>query len=155
MHQKRSQRAIAVLMAMGAIAFGTACWAEIPSGKISVWSGVYSKAQAERGEKAYKANCSSCHGPKLNGAGEPDMPPSPAVAREGFLRKWSGRSVAELVEYVQKTMPPDTPGRLNAQESADVVAHMFAVSNIPGGDKELPSDAKALADVVIDVRPKH
>ena len=128
--------------------------AQQPDGKRSVWSGVYSKAQAERGEKAYRGSCSSCHGPKLNGAGEPDMPPSPAVAREGFLRKWSGRSVAELSEYLQKSMPPDTPGRVSAQESADVIAHMFAVSNIPAGEKELPSDSKALADLVIEAQQK-
>jgi hypothetical protein len=90
----------------------------------------------------------------LNGAGEPDMPPSPAVAREGFLRKWSGKSVAELSEYVQKTMPPDTPGRVSAQESADVIAHMFAVSNIPAGDKELQSDDKSLANIMIEQKPK-
>ena len=139
-----------------ALAFGSslAIGQQGGAAKMSVWSGVYSKAQAERGEQAYKASCASCHGSKLNGAGEPDMPPSPAVAREGFLRKWSGRSVAELAEYLQKSMPPDTPGRLSAQESADVIAHMLAVSNIPAGDKDLPSDAKALADLVIEVQPK-
>jgi mono/diheme cytochrome c family protein len=151
MHEMRSQSIVLALMA-GAIAFGTASFAE--TGKMSVWSGVYSKAQAERGEKAYKASCASCHGARLNGAGEPDMPPSPAVAREGFLRKWSGKSVAELSEYVQKTMPPDTPGRVSAQESADVIAHMFAVSNIPAGDKELQSDDKSLANIMIEQKPK-
>jgi mono/diheme cytochrome c family protein len=130
----------------GAIVFGaSASKAQQAGSKTSISNGIYSKAQAERGEKIYRANCVSCHGPKLNGAGEPDMPPSPAVARDGFLRKWSGRSVAELVEYIQKTMPPETPGRLSVQETADVIAHMLAVSNIPAGDNELGSDAKALA----------
>jgi cytochrome c len=153
---QRSQSIVVVLIATGAIAFGPASFAEIaaPSGKKSVWSGIYNKAQAERGEKAYRANCASCHGPKLNGAGEPDMPPSPAVAREGFLRKWSGKSVAELSEYLQKSMPPDTPGRLSAQESADVIAHMFAVSAIPAGDSELQSDDNSLANILIEPKPK-
>jgi len=31
---------------------------------------------------------------------------------------------------------------------------MFAVSNIPPGDKELPPDAKALADLVIEAESK-
>ena len=138
------------LNVVGAIAMAQ----QAADGKRSVWSGVYSKDQAERGEKAYRASCAWCHGARLNGSGEPGMPPSPAIARESFLRKWSGRSVAELVEYVQKTMPVDTPDRLSAQESADMIAYMFAVSNIPAGDKELPSDAKALAGVVIEARPK-
>jgi hypothetical protein len=31
---------------------------------------------------------------------------------------------------------------------------MFASSNIPAGDKELPSDRNALANIVIDAQPK-
>lgn len=123
-------------------------------GKVSAWSGVYSAAQNKRGEEVHAANCASCHGRRLNGAGEPDMPPSPAIARETFLRKWAGRSVSELFEYVQTKMPPDTPGRLSPQETSDSIAHMFAVSNMPAGEKELPTDPKALADIVIEVQRK-
>lgn len=156
MHQMKSQSIKIALIAAGAVAFGTAAVAEPgkPSGKGSVWSGVYTSAQGQRGEAVHSASCAQCHGERLNGAGQPDMPPSPAIARVGFLRKWSGRPVAELLEYVQQKMPPDAPGRLNAQESADAIAHMFAVSNIPAGDKELPTDPKALAEIVIEAEPK-
>ena len=82
------------------------------------------------------------------------MPPSPAIAREGFLRKWNGRSVAELFEYVRTKMPPDTPGRLSDQETVESIAHIFATSNIPAGDKELPTDPKALESFVIEVQRK-
>src|SRR5712672_1137629 len=34
----------------------------------SVWSGVYTTAQAKRGETLYSAACSHCHGARLNGA---------------------------------------------------------------------------------------
>jgi mono/diheme cytochrome c family protein len=154
---KRDAMIIGVAIATGAAlslvsAIGMA--QQAADGKRSIWSGVYSKAQAERGEKAYRGSCASCHGPKLNGAGEQDMPPSPAVARDGFLRKWSGKSVAELSEYLQKSMPPDRPGQLSAQESADVIAHMFAVSNIPAGNNELQPDDKSLANILIEQKPK-
>jgi len=122
--------------------------------KMSVWSGVYTAAQAKRGEAVHAGACVSCHGRRLNGAGEPDMPASPGIAREGFLRKWAGKPVAELFVYVRTKMPPDTPGKLTDQEAIDAVAHMFAVSDIPTGDKELPSDARALADFLIEVQPK-
>lgn len=69
----------------------------------------------------------------------------------GLPAQWAGRTVAELLVYVHTKMPPDTPGRLTEQESADAIAHMFAVSNVPAGDKELSPDAKALADTVIEV----
>ena len=124
------------------------------AGKTSIWSGVYTSAQGERGAAIHSASCASCHGTRLNGAGQPDMPPSPAIAREAFLRKWAGRSLAELVVYVRTKMPPDAPGTLSDQEAVDAIAHMFAVSNLPAGEKELPPDSKALDGVIIDLKPK-
>jgi len=123
-------------------------------GKVSVWSGVYTTAQNERGEELHSGACATCHGLRLNGAGQPDMPPSPAIARATFLRKWAGQTVAALFVYVRTKMPPDNPGTLTDQQSIDAVAHMFAVSNMPAGDKELPPDPKALAGIVIEAQPK-
>ncbi|MGH6770065.1 MAG: c-type cytochrome [Xanthobacteraceae bacterium] len=122
--------------------------------KVSVWSGVYTAAQNERGEELYSGACSHCHGSRLNGAGQPDQPPSPAIARATFLRKWAGQTVAALFTYVRTKMPPDNPGSINDQQSIDAIAHMFAVSNMPAGDKELPPDPKALAGIVIEAQPK-
>jgi mono/diheme cytochrome c family protein len=122
--------------------------------KVSVWSGVYSAAQNERGEEVHSGACAQCHGPRLNGAGQPDMPPSPAIARASFLRKWSGQTVAALFVYVCTKMPPDNPGTLNEQQCADAIAHMFAMSNIPAGNKELPPDRNALASIVIEQQAK-
>ena len=122
--------------------------------KISIWSGVYTAAQNKRGEELYSGACAQCHGLKLNGAGQPDQPPSPAIAREGFLRKWAGKTVAELFVYVHTKMPPDNPGSLTEQQSIDAIAHMFAVSNMPPGDKELSSESNALTGLVIEAQPK-
>lgn len=122
--------------------------------KVSIWSGVYSAVQNERGEELHSGACAQCHGLSLNGAGQPDMPPSPAIARASFLRKWSGQTVAALFVYVCTKMPPDNPGTLNEQQCADAIAHMFAKSNIPAGDKELPADRNALANIVIEQQAK-
>ena len=122
--------------------------------QVSIWSGVYTKAQNERGEQLYQGACAQCHGLKLNGAGQPDLPPSPAIARAAFLRKWDGKTVAELSTYVRETMPIDAPGTLTDQQAADVISHMFAVSEIPAGDKELPSDPKVLEGMVINAQSK-
>jgi cytochrome c len=122
--------------------------------KVSVWSGVYTAAQSKRGEELYAGACTHCHGLRLNGAGQPDQPPSPAIAGATFLRKWAGQPVAALFDYVHTKMPPDNPGSVTAQQSVDAIAHMFAVSSIPPGDKELPPDPKALADIVIEAEAK-
>jgi cytochrome c len=121
---------------------------------VSVWSGVYTAAQNKRGEELHAAVCVMCHGPRLNGAGQPEMPPSPAIARASFLQKWAGRNVAALFIYVRHTMPPDAPGTLTDQQCIDAIAHMFAVSGMPAGDKELPPDPNALANIVIEAQPK-
>jgi mono/diheme cytochrome c family protein len=116
---------------------------------VSVWSGVYNEAQSGRGKEIYSGGCSHCHGARLNGAAQSDQPPSPAIARAGFLRKWDGRTVAELFTYVRDQMPPDNPGSTSDQQAIDIVAYMFSVSEIPAGDKELPTDRKALEGIVI------
>ena len=121
---------------------------------VSVWSGVYTAAQNQRGEEVHSGACAHCHGPRLNGAGQSEMPPSPAIAGATYLRKWAGRNVAMLFVYVRHTMPPDAPGTLTDQQSIDAIAHMFAVSGMPAGDKELPLDPNALANIVIESQPK-
>lgn len=121
---------------------------------VSVWSGVYTAAQNKRGEEVHSAACAACHGPRLNGAGQPEMPPSPAIARAPLLRKWAGQTVAALFVVVRHTMPPDAPGTLTDQQCVDAIAHMFAVSGMPAGDRELPVDPSALASIVIEAQPK-
>ena len=119
---------------------------------VSVWSGVYTAAQNQRGQEIHAAVCVMCHGAQLNGAGQPEMPPSPAIARAPLLRKFSGQSVAALFVVVRHTMPPDAPGTLTDQQTIDAIAHMLAVSGIPAGDKELPLDQKALANIMIEAQ---
>jgi len=121
---------------------------------VSVWSGVYTAAQNQRGEELHAGVCIMCHGPRLNGAGQPEMPPSPAIAGNALLQKFSGANVAALFLIVRKTMPPDAPGTLTDQQAIDAIAHMFAVSGMPAGQKELPPDLKVLANIVIDAKPK-
>ena len=142
------------LMLIAALACAAAV-AEAQSVKpVSVWSGVFTAAQAKRGEELHAAVCVMCHGPRLNGASQPEMPPSPAIARATFLHKWSGRNVAALFVIVRNTMPPDAPGTLTDQQSIDAIAHMFAVSEMPTGDKELPVDLNALSRILIEAKPK-
>lgn len=146
------QRVPAMLWAACIVAIGawaTAVSAQTPS-PMSIWSGVYTAAQGQRGAELHSDVCAMCHGPRLNGAGQAEMPPSPAIAGAGFLRKWSGRNLAALFVLVRHTMPTDSPGTLTDQQAADAIAHMLAVSGVPAGGKEMPPDPKALGAIVID-----
>jgi hypothetical protein len=62
---------------------------------------------------------------------------------------WDGRSVAELFESLEGTMPYDEPGRLTPQEYADVIAYIFSLGDLPAGDVPLPSDAEELAQIQV------
>jgi mono/diheme cytochrome c family protein len=116
----------------------------------TVRDGVFTAEQARRGQAAYTGPCDRCHGYKLDGAADdPDMLPAPPVAGAKFLRKWDGRSLAALFEYLRATMPANNPGYLSDAELVDIVAYMLATSGLPAGDAPLPSGAAALAAVVI------
>ena len=75
----------------------------------SVGDGVYSTAQAARGQEIYKTQCAECHGNALEGTvGSP-------LAGEGFLSNWSARPLSALVDKIQKTMPFSATSRPDAR----------------------------------------
>ena len=116
----------------------------------TIHDGVFTAEQARRGQVAYTGPCDRCHGYKLDGAADdPDMLPAPPVAGPKFLRKWSGRPLAALFEYVRSTMPSNNPGYLSDAEVADIVAYMLWVSGMPAGGDALAADASALAGILI------
>ena len=120
----------------------------------SVWDGVFTEAQVERGEAAYTGSCGRCHGRKLNGApDDPDMLSTPPLARAKFLRVWEGRSLATLFDYTRATMPESNPGSLSDEEYVDIIAYMLSVGGMPAGGDELRPDPQGLARVVIEQQP--
>ena len=120
----------------------------------AVWDGVFTEAQANRGQAVYPGACGTCHGRRLNGAPEdPDMRSTPPLARARFLRVWEGRSLATLFEYTRATMPENNPNSMTEQEYVDVIAYMLTVGGMPAGDDELQPDPQSLARVVIRPQP--
>jgi mono/diheme cytochrome c family protein len=122
----------AVRGALGAAVFG---WTIIAAFSMagharqqrSVTTGVYSAEQATRGQKAYQTECASCHGDKLEGG------LGPMLAGDGFLSVWSGRSLAELTDKIQNTMPFQAPGTLTRDQSIDIVAYTLQAGGHPAG----------------------
>jgi len=120
----------------------------------SIWDGVFTEAQAQRGQTAYSGACGMCHGRRLNGApDDPDMRSTPPLARARFLRVWEGKSLATLFEYSRATMPESNPGSLTDDEFVDVIAYMLSVGGMRAGDAELRPDLSSLARIVIGQQP--
>lgn len=111
----------------------------------SVWDGVYTTAQAERGSALYVKECASCHGEGLMGQDE-----APALIGPAFLSTWNGQAVADLFEQTRKSMPKDNPNTFSRQEYVDMVAFMLKANGFPAGQVELPRATTDLSQLRID-----
>lgn len=136
------------LSAMIALACFLSCAGQTKSPS-SVRDGVYSTAQAGRGESAYRESCAKCHGAKLEGQGQ-----APGLTGDDFNSSWNGMTVDDLFERVQETMPADKPGQLNRNQNADILAYIFQVNKYPAGAKDLLTDAEALKAIRIEAAQK-
>lgn len=120
-----------IILAAAAMAAGL-----LPAqGRISIWDGVYTDSQAERGHTLYNQNCGRCHGADLSGTFE--IPP--LIGR--FMPYWSGSTLDVLFDYISTAMPLDHPGALGASANADIVAFILKSNDIPSGSKELKADS--------------
>jgi mono/diheme cytochrome c family protein len=113
----------------------------------TVWDGVYTTAQARRGEALYQKVCARCHQPDLLGEG-----PAVALVGEAFSKRWTGQTVEDLFQTIKRSMPQEAPDSLGAQGYADIVAYVFEANGIAGGAAELPGDAPALQQIRITAR---
>jgi quinoprotein glucose dehydrogenase len=106
----------------------------------TVWDGVYTEAQAERGKALYMEKCVQCHGPELNGGGAGAGPLQGPV----FGGNWNGVPLGDMLERLRQSMPLDKPATLSRQQCADVLAFIFSVNKFPAGKAELSRQAEIL-----------
>ena len=99
----------------------------------TVQDGVYSDAQATRGQALYAQRCAGCHGPKLEGA------QAPALTGEAFTAKARMEPLSALFIQIRYAMPPLPPPRATAstqltnEQAADLVAHVLKSNGFPAG----------------------
>ena len=110
----------------------------------TVWRGVYTTAQAERGREAYTGACIACHGVDLGGDNN-----TPSLVAESFRFLWSGRTLAELLARTQNLMPPATPNSLPESTYRDILAYLLQANGYPSGAEEMAADPVALARIQI------
>ncbi len=105
----------------------------------TVWSGVYSDAQAYRGEKVADTTCIGCHGPKLDGGDS-----GPKLVGEMFLANWSSQSVGVMFDWIREAMPAESPGTLSKEETAAIVAYILKLNKMPPGKLDLSTERAVL-----------
>ena len=112
--------------------------------KRTVWDGVYTAAQAERGRSAYAQSCASCHADDLRGRST-----APSLVEESFAFLWAEMTLGDLFERTRMLMPSDRPGSLPAASYADIIAFIAQKNGFPAGSTELGTDVNALKQILI------
>jgi cytochrome c len=131
---------IATLVWAGVVAIG--CGVSIAqAARQSVWDGIYTDAQALRGEIAYRKECGYCHGDDLRGKGV-----TPVLIGGTFTEQWNDASLYDLTAVIQSTMPEDRPAGLSAAVYVDIVAYLLKANDYPAGALEL-TNGIALKDI--------
>lgn len=111
--------------------------------------GVYTEAQAKRGEAVYTKSCSSCHGPDLMG-----LDTAPSLTGPEFNTSWSDMTADDLQERIRVSMPGDAPGSLSRNDVVDVMAYLFSKSGFPTGSADLPTASEQLKQIKIQGQKK-
>src|SRR5712691_2975240 len=136
---KEAVGALSVLLLLGALA----AHAQDTSGP-SIWSGVFTEAQARRGNDAYQASCSGCHGSDLHATD------AEAVDLTGpaFRARWTGKTLEERFETIRDTMPLGNANTLGDKTYMDILAFILQFNGFPPGNQELvPETAKVIVFV--------
>ena len=120
-----------------------------PPAPRSSMDGVYTEAQATRGQSLYVENCAACHDADLTG--DPYAPP---LSGEPFTARWRDRPVGQLFELTRVTMPQTFPNSFSRQQNADLLAYMFKRNLMPAGRTELPTTLDALTQIQFAANPQ-
>jgi cytochrome c len=113
----------------------------------TVWDGVYTAEQAERGRTEYMQFCAACHADDLRGKST-----APSLVEESFAFQWGDTSLEELFVRTRTLMPSDRPNSLPNQSYRDIIAFILQSNKFPPGEKELDAEVEALRQILITAK---
>jgi hypothetical protein len=108
----------------------------------TVLDGVYTEAQALRGEAQYHMHCAGCHGETLDGRA------MGALRGEKFLDRWREDNLDFLYTHIRTRMPDRAPGSLSEGVYLDILAFILQANNLPAGASELTASAVTVTKLV-------
>ena len=111
---------------------------EAQENRVTVWDGVYTAEQAERGEAVYKSHCLSCHQADFSGTEE-----ASALSGAAFMDAWREDTVGNLYTRTRNLMPFDEPASLTDDAYLDSVAYLLQVNGFPAGSRELTAGGRS------------
>src|SRR5215475_105826 len=108
--------------------------------------GIYTDAQAARGQAVYDKKCASCHGLRLEGGS------ATALSGGKFADRWArgDKSVDDLYYITRTQMPFGAGNTLSKQQYIDTVAYILKANGYKAGTRELPADPALLKQIKIE-----
>lgn len=103
----------------------------------TVLDGVYSEAQAARGQSAYRASCGACHGDAGEGVS------APTLAGDRFIERWRDDTLVAIYGFIRERMPPRSAadaGALTDADYLDILTHILNMNEYRSGDGELTAE---------------
>jgi mono/diheme cytochrome c family protein len=131
----------AFLAIAAALTIGLSYSVASAQGEKSSWDGVYTEAQATRGDALFSEQCAKCHGPDMTGGD------APSLTGSEFAGDWDDLSVGDLADRLRVSMPQDKPQSLSREQTADIVAAILKANHMPAGQTDLPSQAEYLKQI--------
>jgi mono/diheme cytochrome c family protein len=126
----------------------------------TVWNRVYSRAQARRGEQAYKTSCGYCHKDDLSGGflddgvGKAAALSGPQAFGSSFAARWKEQSVGDFVYVIASTMPKNAPTSLSLETYVDIASYILEKNDVPSGETDLSADVAGLREIAMTPGPR-
>lgn len=95
----------------------------------TILDGVYTTAQATRGEAEYAANCAKCH--------EGECPEGSPLGTPLFIERWREENLSFLFTFMKTRMPAKAEGTLAEPVYLDILAYLLQKNEYPAGSGEL------------------
>jgi plastocyanin/mono/diheme cytochrome c family protein len=92
--------------------------------------------QVASGRNIFNTHRSACHGESAIGRGT-----APALLDGTFMSRWNNRTLRDLLEKIEATMPPANPGLLDKAAYVDILAYILAANRVDFGGDEITSEA--------------
>jgi ankyrin repeat protein len=116
-------------------------------GRATIWDGVFTEAQATRGQDAYLKACAKCHADDLLGSTN-----APSLVGDAFFGRFNRTSADDVIDVIRRTMPQEAPDTLGMPAYADIASYIFKANGGAAGQTELPTDRTKLREILVTTR---
>ncbi|HUK32342.1 MAG TPA: cytochrome c [Vicinamibacterales bacterium] len=110
----------------------------------TIWGGVYTAAQADRGQPTAARLCGRCHGPELRGTDK-----APRLTGSRFFERWDNLRLLDIVAYIQGAMPREHEFFVSGDDARDITGFMLRESGVPAGTEPVSKDVNVLSQILV------